>query len=320
MSLLNPHMRCLRTTGSSSVVAWLLTLFLAMTAHADDGSVAGTVAHAEDSRSYGDASSVADETPSDVTTKSNNAEVWALSPTFERSSDPWMFSFGHGAHLVSPPPSKTFFADASPLSLAIDGVQEHATEREQRVVNADAHTPLFLEDRVRVAIYSVSGERLTLQKQRHVTIGKENIIFRTTTRTYEDFCTTPCHLEVTAGAYRFAVAEGANRRKERTLDVRQRVDIYEDTELWLRHRNRRPARVGFYSAMAASVVAGLAVGIVSAIEQRDEGRTLSPSRGPLMGTLSFSLVLAGAGFFVGGVLSRDTYTVVPRGYTAPAQR
>lgn len=190
----------------------------------------------------------------------------------------------------------------------------------QRVVAVDGHSPQFLDDRVRVAIYSVSGEPLTLQKQKHVTIGKETIIFKTTTRTYEDFCTTPCHLEVVAGAYRFAVADNVSRRKEHTLDVRKRVQIRDNTELWLQHKNRRPARAGFYSAMTASLVAGLAVGIVSAIEQRDGSKTLPAARGPLMGTLSFSLVLAGAGFFVGGVLSRDTYTVIPRPYaTDPRQ-
>lgn len=184
----------------------------------------------------------------------------------------------------------------------------------QKLILAQTQGPLFIKDRVRVAIYSYSGERLTLQSQRHVTIAKDAIILRKTTRSYEDFCTTPCHLEVTAGAYRFVVADGETWRKARTLDVRRRIDIRQDSELWLKRKSRRPARAGFYSAMAASVVAGLAVGIVSAIEQRDKSLSLSPSRGPLMGALSAGLVLSGAGFFAGGMVSRDTYEVIARPY------
>lgn len=243
---------------------------------------------------------------------SDDAQRVPASVTYERSpavSNRWHLSLEGQITSDGGPENGPSFPFARP-----------AAASRQRVVAVDGHSPLFLEDRVRVAIYSVSGERLTLQKQRHVTIGKERIIFRTTTRTYEDFCTTPCHLDVVAGTYRFAVADDVSGRKAKTLDVRKRVEIYQNTELWLHHKNRRPARAGFYSAMAASLVAGLAVGIVSAIEQRDESKTLPAARGPLMGTLSFSLVLAGAGFFVGSVLSRDTYTVIPRAYVEPARK
>lgn len=199
------------------------------------------------------------------------------------------------------------------LMTLLRALTEHVRHT-QKLILAQTQGPLFIKDRVRVAIYSYSGERLTLQSQRHVTIAKDAIILRKTTRSYEDFCTTPCHLEVTAGAYRFVVADGETWRKTRTLDVRRRIDIRQDSELWLKRKSRRPARVGFYSAMAASVVAGLAVGIVSAIERQDKSLSRPPSRGPLMGALSAGLVLSGAGFFAGGMVSRDTYEVIARPY------
>lgn len=205
------------------------------------------------------------------------------------------------------------------LSALLRELSEHMSYT-QALIQGRAQLPLFLEDRVRVAIYSESGERLTLQNQRHVTVGKESIILKKTTRTYEDFCTTPCHLEVTAGAYRFAVADGESWRKARTLESPRRVYIHQDTELWIKRKSRRPARAGFFSAMAASVIAGIAVGIVSAIEQRDDSRSLPPSRGPLMGALSGGLVLAGGGFFVGGMLSRDTFEVDMRPYRPPEEK
>lgn len=174
------------------------------------------------------------------------------------------------------------------------------------------HVPLHLRPRVRITIDSDTGERLTLQNQRHVSFGTDKLIFKTTTRTYEDFCTTPCHLEVAAGAYRFAVTDGEHWKRGRSIEVPRRVYIDEDSELLLHRKNRRPARATFFSAMAASAVAGIALGIISAIEERDDSLTLSPSRIPLMRGFSAGLLLSGAGFFVGGVLSRDTYEVRTR--------
>lgn len=190
----------------------------------------------------------------------------------------------------------------------------------QTLIQGRAQRPLFLEKRVRVAIYSEDGERVTLQAQRNVTIGKDMIVFKKTTRSYEDFCTTPCHLEASVGAYRFAVADGETWRKARTLDIPRRIDIRKDSELWLKRKSRRPARAGFYTAMAASAVAGILVGILSATEQKDDSLMLSPSRGPLMGTLSAGLILAGVGFFAGGMLSRDIYEVEERPYQPPKER
>ena len=180
---------------------------------------------------------------------------------------------------------------------------------DQPVTSPSMQSPLHRGPVYRVHIDTVGGERLTLQSQRHVTFGKNNLIFKTSTRTYEDVCTTPCTVDVAAGAYRLAVADADNWRRARTLEIRRRVVIEDDATLLLSRRSRRGARAGFFSAMAATVVSGFAVAMVSAIEQRDPNRDLAPQRTPTMRALSTSLMGAGVGFFIGGVLSRDNYRV-----------
>lgn len=161
---------------------------------------------------------------------------------------------------------------------------------------------------LRLEITSGDGSLFIVQHQRFVTFGRENLFFRTTTRSYEDLCITPCELEVAAGAYRFAVIQ-YDARRSRAMELPHRVLVDADTALTLRHKSRRGARIGFYTAMAASVAAGFAVAVLSSVEERDDARASSPRRVPMLRATSVGLFAVGGGFLLGGVLSRDTVEV-----------
>lgn len=171
------------------------------------------------------------------------------------------------------------------------------------------HTPYNRGQTVRVSIDTAGGERLTLQNQRHVTYSKNKLIFKSSTRTYEDVCTTPCTLDVAAGAYRLAAADADTWRRPRTLEISRRVVIDTDAHLVMHRHSRRAARAGYFTAMASSFVASIAVAMVSAIESRDPSQSLPPQRTPMMRATSFGLFAISGGFFVGGVMSRDNYKV-----------
>ena len=93
------------------------------------------------------------------------------------------------------------------------------------------------------------------------------------------------------------------------MELPHRVLVDADTALTLRHKSRRGARIGFYSAMAASVVAAFALAVLSSVEERDDAAAVAPHRIPGLRATSAGLIVIGGGFLLGGVLSRDTVEI-----------